>query len=305
MQGCAIEVDANDVALVTFDLPGKVNVMNDDFMAAMEDLTTWLEEKRKSLAGLILTSAKHTFFAGGDLALMARSRPGDEAFLLAHFENLKSYFRRIERLGIPVVAAINGTALGGGYELCLACHRRIAMATPGALIGLPEVTFGILPAAGGVIRLPHILGLLPALSYLVTGRKIDVQTAFEDGLVDQIVASREEMLREACDWIARNPTPIQPWDRPREYGIHQLSASERAAIAQIASYLERTVGRDDLAARKIAEIAIQTLYTEFDTISHVETRSFVELVLTDTARERISAFFARRSGTRKATGADA
>ncbi len=291
MQGYTLKVDADAIALVTFDLPGKVNVMNDDFMSAMEELLGRLERQRSSLHGVILTSAKSTFFAGGDLAFMARAEKGQEEFLFSHYERLKSYFRRLEKLGLPVVAAINGTALGGGFELCLACHRRIAVLNPKAVIGLPEVSFGILPAAGGVIRLTGLLGLTPALEFLTTGQKVDVQTALKRGLVDQVVKTVEEMMAEARAWILSGPKPVQPWDRPRELGSHQLPGAVRAELAGLPVWLGRRVDGKDRAAMRIADIAAESLFIDFDTASRIETRGFVELVLGPTAKQRIAAFF--------------
>lgn len=179
--GYSLAIDPDGIVTIGFDLPGKVNIMNDDFMTVMPHLLNTLEARRSDLRGVILTSRKSTFFASGDLALMLRCQREQEQFIFDHFELLKSFFRRLERMELPLVAAINGTALGGGYELCLACHRRIALANPKTRIGLPEVTFGILPAAGGVIRLTAVLGILPALEFLVTGRSVTVDEALRPG----------------------------------------------------------------------------------------------------------------------------
>ena len=177
MKGCHLEQDAEGIVSLTFDLPGKVNVMNDDFFFAMEEIMLWLEGRRETIRGVIITSAKRTFFAGGDLKLMGRAKAGEEAFLLTHFERLKRFFRRLEKLGVPVVGAINGSALGGGFELALACNRRIALRRDDIVIGLPEVKFGILPGAGGVVRLTRLIGLEPALAYLLSGKQVDVDSA--------------------------------------------------------------------------------------------------------------------------------
>ncbi|NYT23703.1 enoyl-CoA hydratase/isomerase family protein [Alcaligenaceae bacterium] len=295
-QGVEFDVDARGIGTLTFDFEGKVNVMNDAFMQAMEVLVPQVEARREALSGLILSSAKNTFFAGGDLALMGRSKPGMEAFLLEHFERLKGYFRRLEMLGVPMVAAINGTALGGGYELCLACHHRVAIDRPDARIGLPEVGFGILPAAGGVIRLTHLLGLENALEYLLTGRKVTPAEAHAEGLIDALAPDQPALLAAARAWIEANPAPVQPWDRPRAQGAHQLAPPQRQALLSAAAWMRRIAGPElSQAAVRITDVAVQSLYLPWDCASRIETRGFVELLMSDAAQRKIAAFFAPKA----------
>lgn len=292
-EGVKFEIDADGIGTITFDFGSKVNVMNDAFMNAMEGLVPQVEAQREALSGLIITSAKNTFFAGGDLVLMANSKPGMEAFLLDHFNRLKSYLRRLEVLGVPVVAAVNGTALGGGYEFCLACHYRVAIDRDDARIGLPEVSFGILPAAGGVIRLTHMAGMEKALEYLLTGRKVTPAEAHADGLIDELVPDRSAMLDAARAWIKANPEPVQPWDRPRAMGAHQLSPQQRQDLLLAPAWMRRISGPEvTQAAVRITDVAVQSLYLPWDAISQIETRGFVELLLSDAAQDKIAAFFA-------------
>lgn len=291
MSGYTLNITGEGIAEITFDLPGKVNVMNDDFFVAMGSLLPEVERQKDSLKGVIITSAKSTFFAGGDLALMRDSKPGQEEFIFRHFEKLKGFLRFFERLGVPVVAAINGTALGGGYELCLACHRRIAMKSEKALIGLPEVAFGILPAAGGVIRLTAVLGLQRALEFLLTGKKVSVAEALESGLVDEVVETREEMMAAARNWILRNPAAQQSWDQKTDFGAHRLTPKQRVDIFMAPAWMRAKGLSDDKACVRIADIAAESMYLDFDTSSRIETRGFVELLLRDEAHEKISAFF--------------
>lgn len=304
-EGYSLTIDDNGIALVGFDLPGKVNIMNDDFMVSMPRLLQTLELKRNDLRGVILTSHKSTFFAGGDLALMLRSKPGQEQFIFDHFELLKSFLRRLELLNVPLVAAINGTALGGGYELCLACHRRIALNNPKIRIGLPEVNFGILPAAGGVIRLTSLLGILPALEFLVTGRAMNVDEALKAGLIHEIADTEAVMMEKAKAWILANPGVKHRWDQPQELEADRSSPAHQKAADAIASWMHKTVGRSDNtvgksnnAAFRIADIAAQSLCIDFDTASRIETRGFVELVLSDDAHTKISTFFEANSQRR-------
>jgi 3-hydroxyacyl-CoA dehydrogenase/enoyl-CoA hydratase/3-hydroxybutyryl-CoA epimerase len=296
--GYSLTIDPDGIAAVGFDLPGKVNIMNDDFMMAMPRLLGALEARRSDLRGVILTSHKSTFFAGGDLALMLRSQRGHEQFIFDHFELLKSFLRRLEKLELPLVAAINGTALGGGYELCLACHRRIALANPRTRIGLPEVNFGILPAAGGVIRLTAVLGILPALEFLVTGRAVTVDEALQAGLIHEVADTEAAMMAQAKAWILANPGVRHSWDQPREPGAHRLSSQTKAAIASIAPWLQKTVGSANNAAVRIADIAAESLCIDFDVALRIETRGFVELVVSDDAHAKISSFFEANSRRR-------
>ena len=291
MSGYTLNITREGIAEITFDLPGKVNVMNDDFFAAMGSLLPEVERQKESLKGVIITSAKSTFFAGGDLALMRDAKSGQEEFIFRHFEKLKGFLRFFEKLGVPVVAAINGTALGGGYEFCLACHRRIAMKSEKALIGLPEVAFGILPAAGGVIRLTAVLGLPRALEFLLTGKKVGVAEALESGLVDEVVETREEMMASARRWILENPTAQQSWDRKTEFGAHRLTSKQRSDIFMAPAWMHSKGLSGEKACVRIADIAAESIYLDFDTSSRIETRGFVELLLRDEAHEKILAFF--------------
>lgn len=291
MSGYTLHITGDGIAEITFDLPGKVNVMNDDFFTAMASLLPEVERQKDNLKGVIVTSAKSTFFAGGDLALMRDAKPGQEDFIFRHFEKLKGFLRFFEKLGIPVVAAINGTALGGGYEFCLACHRRIAMKNEKALIGLPEVAFGILPAAGGVIRLTAVLGLPRALEFLLTGKKVGVAEALESGLVDEVVDTRDEMMASARKWILENLKAQQSWDRKTDFGAHRLTSKQRADIFMAPAWMRAKGLSGDKACVRIADIAAESMYLDFDTSSRIETRGFVELLLRDEAHEKISAFF--------------
>ncbi|WKV16062.1 enoyl-CoA hydratase/isomerase family protein [Janibacter limosus] len=160
-----------------------------------------------------MTSAKKDFLAGADLVeLRASMDAGDD--LTAMFETFKGNLRRLETLGRPVVAAINGTALGGGFEIALACHHRIALDGPKIRIGLPEVQLGLLPGGGGVTRLVRLLGLQSALTqHLLTGARHRVAAALEAGLVDETVTEPEALLPAAIAWITANPAGRRPVGR--------------------------------------------------------------------------------------------
>ena len=140
--------DADGIVTITMDMTGQsANTMNERFVPAMDEVLTRLRNE-DGLTGVVFTSAKKTFFAGGDLNLLLAAETADEA-LFRYVEDNKRPYRALEKLPVPVVSAINGAALGGGYELCLASNHRVVADVPHAVVGLPEVTLGLLPGAGG------------------------------------------------------------------------------------------------------------------------------------------------------------
>ena len=202
----------NGVVVLTFDDPTQsVNTMTaawaESFRSALDALA---EEKPR---GVVLTSAKKSFFAGGDLNDLLATGP-EQAQELADFaDTAKADLRRLETLGVPVVAALNGSALGGGLEIALATHHRVAVDEPSLRVGLPEVTLGLLPGGGGVIRTVRLLGLEKALdTVLLPGTAFTASKALELGLVDEVVASAADLVPAAVAWIEANPEAKQPWD---------------------------------------------------------------------------------------------
>src|SRR6185436_18940081 len=165
-----------------------------------------LVAEKDKIKGVIITSAKKTFFAGADLTLLIEAKPEDSKAIFDSVEETKRHLRALETLGRPVVAALNGTALGGGFEIALACHRRIAIDSPKLEFGCPEVTLGLLPAGGGVVRAVRLLGLATALTeVLLTGVRHRAAAAHKLGLIDELVASPEELISAAKAWIHDNP----------------------------------------------------------------------------------------------------
>src|ERR1700677_1206248 len=181
MGGFRYTKDAEGIVTVTMDLNGPVNAMNGEYFEEMGRTVDRLE-KEEDLKGVILASAKSTFFAGGDLRELMATAPGTEAQFMAHIEAIKRQLRRLEKLPVPVVATINGAALGGGYEIALACNRRIVLNRPSAVVGLPEVTLGLLPGGGGIVRLVNLVGLEKALPYLLEGTRATPAEALKAGL---------------------------------------------------------------------------------------------------------------------------
>ncbi|MGH3438453.1 MAG: enoyl-CoA hydratase/isomerase family protein, partial [Sciscionella sp.] len=208
------ESGSDGIVVLTMDDPNQsANTMNRTYLESMTATVDRLESEKDSITGVVITSAKKTFFAGGDLKDMIKARREDAPQVFEHSQAIKADLRRLETLGKPVVAAINGAALGGGLEIALACHHRIAADVKGSVIGLPEVTLGLLPGGGGVTRTVRMLGIQNALlSVLLQGQRHKPAKAAEIGIVDEVVGSIEEMVPKAKEWIKANPEPVQPWD---------------------------------------------------------------------------------------------
>ena len=200
------------ILTATMDLPGRpMNVVTDDLMAGIAAAVQRLAEP--AVKGLILTSGKADFCAGGDLDRMSKWSTPEEPFQASMA--MKKVLRQLELQGKPVVAAINGHALGGGLELALACHARIAINNPLLKIGQPEVKLGLLPGGGGTVRLPRLVGIQPALQICCEGNDIAPDKALSMGLLTALATDREDLLVKARTWIADNPKARQPWDQPK------------------------------------------------------------------------------------------
>src|SRR6478672_3627158 len=190
-QRSAVRFDRGEdgIVVLTLDDPtASANTMNEVYRDAMSAAVDPLEAEQDDVVGVVVTSAKKTFFAGGNLKKMVEATPDDAPAIFAEIEGVKRDLRRLETLGRPVVAAINGAALGGGLEIALACHHRVAYDDPRTEIGLPEVTLGLLPGGGGVTRVVRMLGLTDGLmNVLLTGTRFKPAAALEKGLVDELV----------------------------------------------------------------------------------------------------------------------
>jgi 3-hydroxyacyl-CoA dehydrogenase/enoyl-CoA hydratase/3-hydroxybutyryl-CoA epimerase len=290
------EQDATGVVTLVLDDPNQsANTMNEAFRASITAIAARAEAEKDSIRGIVYTSAKKTFFAGGDLKDMIKARPEDAQRVFDTATAIKSALRRIETLGKPVVAAINGAALGGGYEIALASHHRIALDAPGSRIGLPEVTLGLLPAGGGVTRTVRLMGITDALlKVLLQGTQYNPRRALENGLVHDLAATEEEMLAKARAFIDAHPESHQPWDVPGHKipggtPAHPKFAANLPAFP--ANLRKQTNGAPYPAPRAIMAAAVEGSQVDFETASTIETRYFTELVTGQTAKNMIQAFF--------------
>ena len=286
------ERGADGIVTLTLDDPGQsANTMNRAYAAAMTAAVDRLVAERESITGVIVTSAKSTFFAGGDLPEMIKATPADAPALAELLGTIKRDLRRLETLGRPVVAAVNGSALGGGLEIALACHHRIALDAAGSRIGFPEVTLGLLPGAGGVTRTVRMLGLENALTtVLLNGRQRRPADALAAGLVDEVVATRAEMLDRARAWIAANPAADQPWDRPG-YRIPNGRGLTTRLPGFPATLREQLKGNRMPAPEAILAAAVEGSQVDLETALTVETRYLISLLTGQIAKNMIGAFF--------------
>ncbi|KQY30475.1 MULTISPECIES: 3-hydroxyacyl-CoA dehydrogenase NAD-binding domain-containing protein [Nocardia] len=290
------EKDADGVVVLTIDDPSQgANTMNDAYLASMNATVDRLEAEKDDITGVVITSGKKTFFAGGDLKNMMKVGPDNAAEVVKMVTDVKAPLRRLEQLGKPVVAAINGAALGGGLEIALATHYRIAADVKGSAIGLPEVSLGLLPGGGGVTRTVRMLGLQNALmQVLLQGQRHRVTKAKEIGLIDEVVATVEELIPAAKVWIAANPEAAQPWDK-KGYRIPGGTPSTPAFAANLpafpANLRKQIKGTNMPAPRAIMAAAVEGAQVDIDNALTIEGRYFTSLLTGPVAKNMIQAFF--------------
>ncbi|MGA4692405.1 3-hydroxyacyl-CoA dehydrogenase NAD-binding domain-containing protein [Rhodococcus sp. AB351] len=291
------EKDADGIVVLTLDDPNQgANTMNELYKASMKATVDRLYEEQDSITGVVITSAKKTFFAGGDLRNIIAIGPDDAQAAFDEVQGIKADLRRLETLGKPVVAAINGAALGGGLEIALATHHRIAADVKGVQIGLPEASLGLLPGGGGITRTVRLLGIQTALlSVLLQGNKYNAVKAKEIGLVHEVVGSVEELVPAAKEWIKANPEGgVQPWD-VKGYKIPGGTPSSPAFAANLpafpANLRKQIKGAPMPAPRAIMAAAVEGSQVDFDNASTIESRYFVELATGQVAKNMIQAFF--------------
>ena len=299
----AVKYDLSDgIVTLTIDDPNQsANTMNEAYRTSMEAAVNRLADEvaanPDSIKGVIVTSGKKTFFAGGDLKLMTQATPADAERLFNEVESIKATLRKLETLGKPVVAAINGAALGGGLEIALACHHRIA-ADGRYEIGLPEVTLGLLPGGGGVTRTVRMFGIQDAImNVLIQGPRMQPAVAQSKGLVDEVVPA-DELLSAAKSWIESvqgdENAAIQPWD-VKGYKIPGGTPSTPALAAVLPSFpanlVKQVKGADFKAPKAIMSAAVEGSQVDFDTASRIESRYLTELIIGQQFKNMTQAFF--------------
>ena len=293
MSAIQYQKNEDNIVILTFDSPNQsANTMNADFRTALDEVVAQLQAD-EDIAGIIFRSAKKTFFAGGDLDELIQATPEHATEFFNMIEEMKAKLRYIETRGIPVVAALNGTALGGGWEIALCAHHRIALNDPKSKFGLPEVTLGLLPGGGGIVRSVRLLGLQNAFPLLMEGKQFGVDKAKSLGLIHEVADSTDELLKKAIAWIKANPKSQQPFD-VKGYKIPGGSPST-PAVAQMlaiapAMLRDKTKGCYP-APEAIMSAAVEGAQVDVDTALTIESRYFTYLATSQISKNMIGTFW--------------
>jgi len=286
------------IATLTFDEPDSpVNTMCRQWQDDLTEVTAQVLQDQAAINGLVLASAKSTFFAGADLKGVMRLKPSDAPAIFGEVELMKRNFRTLETLGKPIVTCLNGTALGGGWEVALLGHHRIAIDDPKIKLGLPEVTLGLLPGASGVTKMTRHLGLLDAQAYLVEGKTFNPQTAQKLGLVHALVApganAATEMRDQALAWIAAHPTAQHPWE-DKDYKIPGGTPANPKIAGMLAlapAILKQQTHGLYPAPEAILACMVEGLQVDMPTALRIESRYLAKLMTGINARAMINTFF--------------
>lgn len=282
------------IATITFDEPDSpVNTMCLQWQDDLTEVTAQVVKDKDALKGIILASAKSTFFAGADLKAVMRLTPADAPKAYAEIERVKKNFRTLETLGIPVASCLNGTALGGGWEVALVAHYRVAVDDRKTQFGLPEVTLGLLPGASGVSKMTRHLGLMGAQPYLVEGKTFNPREALELGLVHELVADADELRGKALAWIATNPTAQHPWEA-RDYKIPGGTPANpkiAAALSAAPAMLKKQTRGLYPAPEAILACMVEGTQVDLETAFRIESRYLAKLMTGTNAKAMINTFF--------------
>lgn len=282
------------IATLLFDEPNSaVNTMcqqwKDDLTAVVQQVLT----DRPQLKGIVLASAKSTFFAGADLKGTMRLQASDAPQVFKDIEQVKKNFRTLETLGIPVVTCLNGTALGGGWELALVGHYRIAVDSPKIQLGLPEITLGLIPGASGITKMTRLLGLMGAQPYVLESKLFTPSEGHALGLVHELVADASALRERALAFIAAHPTSLQPWD-DKAYKIPGGTPSNPKILAglAVAPAMMKKKTRGLYPAPEYALNAmVEGAQVDFDTALRIESRYLAKLIVSPVAKNMINTFF--------------
>ncbi|MDA0118382.1 fatty acid oxidation complex subunit alpha FadJ [Vibrio sp. T11.5] len=300
-----LKIDEQDIAWLSIDVPGeKMNTLQAAFAQEMEDIFTQLKEKKSSVKGLIIHSLKpDNFIAGADVRMLDACNSASQAQALA--EQGQQMFQQLSDLPYPVIAAIHGPCLGGGLELALACDYRVCTNSDKTRLGLPEVQLGLLPGSGGTQRLPRLVGLLPSLDMILTGKQLRAKKAKKLGVVDAVVP--ETILLEVAKSFVEKHAGKSRAKRKvstKEKLIANTGLGRKVIFEQASKKtLEKTRGNYP-AAEAILEVIRYGLEKGFEKGQQKEAQRFGELVMTSESKALRSIFFATTE-MKKENGSDA
>jgi 3-hydroxyacyl-CoA dehydrogenase / enoyl-CoA hydratase / 3-hydroxybutyryl-CoA epimerase len=284
----------NGIATLTFDEPDSpVNTMCVQWQADLTEATAQVLKDKDAISGIILASNKTTFFAGADLKGLMRNTATDAGTIFTEIERMKKNFRTLETLGKPVVSCLNGAALGGGWEVALVGHYRVAVDDKKIQFGMPEVSLGLIPGASGITKTTRLLGLMGAQPYLLEGKLFNPREGLELGLIHELVAEAAALRPAALAWIAANPVSAQPWDN-KDYKIPGgTPANPKIAMAlTVAPAMMKKASRGLYPAPEAALAAmVEGAMVDFDTALRIESRYLARLAVDPVAKNMINTFF--------------
>lgn len=294
--------DTDKIATLILDMDGRDgNVINHEIVSRFKPVIEHLlrEKARGELAGVIITSAKPKFLESGDLEYLYRATDPEELYEASL--KLKKFFRDLERPGVPVVAAINGTALGTGFELALACHHRIVLDDPKIRLGHPEVKIGLIPSGGAIIRLMWLLGIERAFPLLMEGRRYSPQEALKVGIINGLAANRKELLERAKAWLLANPVYHSPWDDPTQTipggTAHDPDLGHR--IRLLTARLSAETHDRYPAPQALIEILAEGSKVDFETAYRLDSRHYAALATSAVTKSMISTFWFDKQAVRR------
>jgi 3-hydroxyacyl-CoA dehydrogenase/enoyl-CoA hydratase/3-hydroxybutyryl-CoA epimerase len=285
---------ADGIATLTFDEPGSpVNTMCLQWQQDLSEAVQQVLRDQDAIRGVVLASAKSTFFAGADLKHTMRLKAEDAPGVFTEIERVKKNFRTLETLGKPVVACLNGAALGGGWEVALVAHHRVAVDNPKIQFGLPEITLGLIPGASGITKMTRLLGLMGAQPYVLESKLFGPREALELGLVHELVPDASALRAAALAWIAANPRAQQPWDA-KDYRMPGGTPGNPkvAGMLAVAPAVLKQKTRGLYPAPEYALAAmVEGAQVDFDTALRIESRYLARLIVSPVAKNMINTFF--------------
>lgn len=286
--------DTDNIVTLTLDMQGRqANVFNHEIREAFLPVLTHLQQEKQkgTLRGVILTSAKKSFLAGGDLDYLYKATDPSEIFQFA--EAMKDFLRALERPGVSVVAAINGSAIGAGFELALACHHRIALDDHRIRLGLPEVEIGLMPGGGGIVRLMWLLGIEKAFPILTNAHRYNPEEALRVGIIDELASNKKALLEKAKKWLLENREHRRPWDSKNALipGGSSRDTKGKTLIRKLAAQLSAQNHNNYPAPQAILNVLAEGSKLDFDTACRIESRYYTELVLSKQSKNMIKAFW--------------
>lgn len=299
-----IAVDSQGILTATLDVPGKsMNVLTPAFEKELSALIDRLTSD-SAVKGMLLVSGKSAFAPGYDLTVLEQTfatAMTPAQYLSRHGNGLSQILRRLETCGKPVAVAINGLAMGGGLELCLACHYRVLADDPKAVLALPEVKVGLLPGGGGTQRLPRLIGIEKALPYLLEGGSIKPAEALKLGIVHALT-SKDQLVETARRWLLAQPVAQQPWDQ-KGFRAPGGSSISQANIANVFAGATALVAKSTLgnlpAPEAILSCVFEGMAVPIDAGLSIESKYFSKLVTGAVARNLIRTTFINKGRAEK------